>query len=106
MSNSLLTGDRFALKDAAAMTCRIDRRLIEEGLVVLRISGQLTGDDVEVLRDAIAEQCGLVAIDLNEVDLVDGSAVNVLAGSEADGIEIRNCPPYIRVWVDQERARR
>ena len=87
------------------MTCRIDRRLIDEGLVELCISGQVTGDDVDILRVAIDQERQLLAIDLNEVDLVDGSAVNVLAISEADGIELRNCPPYIREWVDQERAR-
>ena len=87
------------------MTCRIDRRLIDEGLVELRISGQVTGDDGDILRVAIDQERQLLAIDLNEVDLVDGSAVNVLAISEADGIELRNCPPYIREWVDQERAR-
>ena len=87
------------------MTCRIDRVLIEGGLTVLRIFGRIARGDVDVLRIAIDQERGLLAIDLEEIDLVDGDAVNLLAVSEANGIELRNCPAYIREWVDQERAR-
>jgi hypothetical protein len=86
------------------MTCRIDRRLTEKDVVVLRISGRLTGDDMDVLRAAIDQERGVVAIDLEEVGLVDRAAVILLALSEAKGIALRNCPPYIREWVDRERA--
>jgi anti-anti-sigma regulatory factor len=86
------------------MTCRIDRLLIEADLVVLRISGRLTADNMDVLRAAIDQERGAVAIDLEEVGLVDGGAVTLLALSEAEGIALRNCPPYIREWVDRERA--
>ena len=85
------------------MVCRIDR-LIEKDLVVLRISGGITGDDTDVLRAAIDQERGAVAIDLEEVGLVDRGAVTLLALSEPKGIALRNCPPYIREWVDRERA--
>jgi anti-anti-sigma regulatory factor len=86
------------------MACRIDRLVIERGLVALRISGRITGDDVDVLRAAIAQEGGAVAIDLEEVGVVDRAAVNLLVFSEGRGIALRNCPPYIREWVDRERA--
>ena len=86
------------------MACRIDRLLIDKDLVVLRISGRITGDDMDVLRAAIDQEPGAVAIDLEEVGLVDRGAVTLLALSEAKGIALRNCPPYIREWVDRERA--
>ena len=57
------------------MACRIDRLLTEGNLVVLRISGRITGDDVDVLRAAIDQERGAVAIDLEEVGLVDRGAV-------------------------------
>ena len=44
------------------------------------------------------------AIDLKNVLLVDREAVKLLALSEANGTELRNCPPYIREWVTRERA--
>ena len=36
--------------------------------------------------------------------LVDREVVKLLALSEANGIELRNCPAYIREWIAKERA--
>ena len=85
------------------MTCRIDRLSIEQG-VVLRISGRIAGEDLEVLRTAL-EEGRVVALDLAEVELVDRDAVKFLALTEANGIELRNCPAYIREWITRERGR-
>ena len=87
------------------MTCRIDRLVVDGILPDLRISGRIEADDVNVLRVAIDHEPGPITIDLEEVSLVDRSAVNLLAVSEARGIELRNCPAYIREWIDQERPR-
>ena len=86
------------------MPCRIDRLVMKRDLVVLRISGRITGDDVDVLRAAIDQEGGAVAIDLEEVGVVDRAAVNLLEFSEGRGIELRSCPPYIREWVNRVRA--
>ena len=89
------------------MTCRIDRLLIEGDLVVLRISGRLTGDNMDVLRAAIEQERGAVAIDLEEVGLVDRGAVTLLALSEAKGIALSNCPPvHPRMGRPRASARR
>jgi len=85
------------------MTCRIDRLAIEQR-VVLRISGRIAGEDLEVLRTALTES-RVVAIELAEVELVDRAAVELLALNEANGIELRQCPAYIREWVTRERRR-
>ena len=85
------------------MTCRIDRLSIEQG-VVLRISGRIAGEDLDVLRTAL-EEGRVVAIDLTEVELVDRDAVTFLARTEGNGIELRHCPAYIREWVTRERGR-
>ena len=87
------------------MACRIDRLTAEGDFVVLRISGRMTQDDIPALRAAIDQERGaLAAIDLTEVGLVDRDTVDLLASSEGRGIELRNCPPYIREWVDRVRA--
>ena len=86
-----------------AMTCRVDR-LIEEDLTVLRISGRITTEHLEVLRAAVEEESGAVAIDLEDVGLIDGDAVRFLAIIEANGGALRNCPAFIREWVNRERA--
>ena len=79
--------------------------MTDRGPAILRISGRIAADDVEVLRAAIDQERGPLAVDLEEVSLVDSVAVNLLAVSEANGIELRSCPAYIREWIDQERAR-
>ena len=83
------------------MTCRIDRLSTEQGLV-LYISGRIAAEDVDVLRTALDER-RVVAIEVAAVELVDGDAVKLLAQIEAEGIELRNCPAYIREWITKER---
>jgi hypothetical protein len=86
------------------MTCRVDRFLTEEDAAVLRLSGRITDEDVDVLRVALEQETGAVEIDLRDVSLIDREAVKVLAVSEGNGVGLRNCPAYIREWIDRERA--
>jgi len=86
------------------MTCRIDRLVIGEDLVMLRISGRISGQDVDTLQALLEQERSAVAIDLKELSLVDREAVQLLALHESRGTELRNCPAYIREWVTRERA--
>ena len=86
------------------MSCRVDRAVSAENLVVLFISGRITGEHVDMLRGVLRQESARFAIDLKNVLLVDREAVKLLALSEAGGAELRNCPPYIREWVTRERA--
>ena len=88
------------------MSCRIDRVVSAEHLVVLLISGRITGEHVDMLRGVLEQEAGGFAIDLKNVLLVDREAVKLLALSETNGAQLRNCPPYIREWVTRERAER
>jgi hypothetical protein len=88
------------------MSCRIDRLVIGEDLVVLCISGGITGQDVDMLRRLLEKERSAVAIDLKHVLLADREAVKLLAFRESNGAELRNCPAYIREWVTRERADR
>jgi anti-anti-sigma regulatory factor len=83
------------------MTCRIDRVSIEHG-VVLRVSGRIRGENLDVLRTAL-EESRVVAIELAEVELVDRDVVKLLAQTEAEGIALRSCPAYVREWITKER---
>jgi len=56
-----------------------------------------------MIKDVLGREKRRVAIDLKEVVLVAREAVDLLALSEANGIELRNCPSYIREWVDRSR---
>ena len=83
------------------MPCRIDRLSTEQGLV-LCISGRLAEEDLELVRMALDGR-RLVAIELAEVELVSRDAVKLLIAAEAEGIELRSCPAYIRAWITNER---
>lgn len=85
------------------MTCRIDRIPTDQGLV-LRIIGRITGEDLDVLRTALVDG-SVVALELAELELVDRDALKLLAVNEANGIELRHCPAYIREWIGTERDR-
>ena len=86
------------------MSCRIDRVVSAENLVVLFISGRITGEHVDILKGVLEQESGGFAIDLKNVLLVDREAVKLLALSEGKGTALRNCPPYVREWVTRERT--
>lgn len=86
------------------MSCRIDRVVSAENLVVLRISGRITAQELGILRDLLGQEGDAVAIDLKDVLLVDREAVKFLAFSEFNGLELRNCPAYVREWITRERV--
>ena len=86
------------------MSCRIDRVVGGDNLIVLCITGKLREEHVDTLRNALRREAGALAIDLKNVSLVDREAVKLLARCETNGTELRNCPLYIREWVTRERA--
>lgn len=86
------------------MAFRIDRRLIDQDLLILSISGRIAERDVDTLRSLLEQEERVVAIDLKDVLIVGGEAIKFLALRESHGVELRNCPPYIREWITRETA--
>jgi len=72
--------------------------------VIFRVSGPITGRDVDMIRAVLEQESNPLAIDLKQVLLADREAVRFLAACELNGIELRNCPAYIREWVTREGA--
>ena len=68
------------------------------------MSGRIIGEHVEMLQDVLEHESGGLAINLKNVSLVDREAVKLLAISEANGIELKDCPAYIREWITREKA--
>ena len=88
------------------MICRIERVLSPDGFAVLRVSGRIDRTRVETLRESMEKEetaKGKLAIDLAEVTLVSQEAVEALAAAEANGIELRNCPAYVREWISRAK---
>jgi hypothetical protein len=69
---------------------------------VLHISGRITREDLDVLRTALNDS-SVVAVELTELALIERDALKLLAVYEANGIELRHCPAYIREWIRSER---
>jgi hypothetical protein len=76
------------------------------GDAVLAISGRLQASDLGELAAALdSEPVGLaLVLDLKDVVLADEDAIRFLYSCERDGIELRNCPSYIRTWMAREHA--
>jgi len=78
------------------------------GEAVFRLSGRLGAESVaELERLFSAEASGRpIVLDLKDLTLADREAVIFLAKCEADTVQIKNCPPYIREWIKRERLER
>ena len=76
------------------------------GEVVLTLSGRLDADSLsELATELDAQPAGwAVVLDLKDVVLVDRDTVRFLRAHERDGIALRNCPPYIRAWIEREET--
>ena len=75
------------------------------GEVVIKLSGRMGAENLGELEKLIsAESDGRrVVLDLKDLTLVDQHAVSFLRRCEADSLQLRNCPAYIRTWITEEQ---
>jgi anti-anti-sigma regulatory factor len=75
------------------------------GEVVFKLSGRMDAENIGELEALIGvESSGLhIVLDLKDLTLVDQDVVSFLVRCEADSIELKNCPAYIREWMTRER---
>jgi hypothetical protein len=74
------------------------------GEVVFRLSGRMEVENIVELETLLgAESSGRrMVLDLEDLALVDQDVVRFLRCCEADGINLENCPGYIREWMKRE----
>jgi len=74
--------------------------------VVFSLSGRIEMEDVAELQRLIAlEAAGQgIALNLQNVTLIDRDAVGFLACCEMEGIRLDDCPAYIRGRIAAERG--
>jgi hypothetical protein len=70
----------------------------------LLLSGRIQSDRIACIRSAMNDGCARQILDLREVTLVDIAVVRFLINCEDEGIEMVQCPPYVREWIVRERA--
>jgi hypothetical protein len=86
------------------MTLMIER-VFDGKQTTIRLFGRMGPEHLGELKSLIENSTPVVALDLDEITLVDVDAVNFLRRCEAAGIELRHCSPYIREWMDREQDR-
>jgi len=68
----------------------------------LRISGQIDESHLAAIEAEVRRYRPRLVFDLAEATLVDRTVVQFLAAREAEGVELMNCPRYVREWIGRE----
>jgi hypothetical protein len=78
----------------------------ENGEVVFTVSGRLGAENLAELETQFSSEASgrRIVLDLRELTLVDQDAVSFLVRCEADNIQLKDCPAYIREWITRERG--
>ena len=71
----------------------------------LRLSGRIEEDHLAAIQEEVRRYHPRLAFDLGEATLVDREVVRFLAEREVEGVELVDCPRYIREWIARERSR-
>jgi anti-anti-sigma regulatory factor len=78
------------------------------GEVVLALIGRMSDENLPALKSVIASERNTyrIVLDLKDVILVDREVIHFLGQCETGEIKLKNCPPYIRDWIDGNRKRK
>jgi hypothetical protein len=85
------------------MTLKIERSSAK-GRTRIRLSGGFRAEQIEQVRAEIDRCDQPVALDLEEVDLVDVEAVRFLNACQSQGVRMLHRSAYIREWMLRERG--
>ena len=79
------------------------RRSEDNGHAIFALSGRIEEKHVPELQELLDTEAKPteVTLDMTEVKLVDREAIRFLAACKARGIELKDCPSYIRMWIEQ-----
>ena len=66
------------------------------------LSGEFRSNHLDQVKAEISRG-EPIALDLEEVDLVDIEAIRFLNAREDEGISVLHCSPYIQEWMSRER---
>jgi hypothetical protein len=85
------------------MTLKIERTFRGRDMRI-RLSGQLRSEHLGQVKSEVGRAGQRVALDLEEVDLVDIDGVRFLNECESAGVAVVGCSPYIKEWMLRERG--
>jgi anti-anti-sigma regulatory factor len=78
----------------------------ENGEVVFKLSGRIERENIAEVKALLSAETSKrhILLDLSDLTLVDQDVVSFLRHSEAYGVELKNCPAYVREWMKQENS--
>jgi hypothetical protein len=71
---------------------------------IIWLIGRIRSEDLEELKAQTNDSGERMILDLHEVTLVHADVIRFLSASEEEGITLARCPPYVREWIQRERA--
>ena len=76
------------------------------GEVVFKVSGRIDEENVSELKALFKTEANgrRIVLDLKDLTLVDRDGVIFLGECQANDVELKNCPAYIREWIKRERG--
>jgi hypothetical protein len=80
-------------------------RTVDGTSVVFVLCGRIEPEHLAELQALVDAETHAVVLDLKEVTLVDRDTIRFLAACEGNRIEVRNCPAYVRQWLETEHRR-
>jgi len=79
-------------------------KLSKSGATFLRLSGRIEAEYIPQLKAEIEAEPVVSCLDLDQVKLLSSEVLTFLDTCERQGIELRNCPPYVREWITAKRS--
>ena len=84
------------------MTLKIETHF-DGNKLTLRLSGRMKEECLEELQALLDDASPEAILNLGDVSLVGVEVVRFLANCENAGVELVDCSPYIRDWINRER---
>ena len=75
------------------------------GEVVFTLSGQMDEEPIAELETLISSEANTrpIVLDLKNLTQVNENAITFLERCEANSITLKNCPAYVREWINAQR---
>ena len=77
----------------------------ENGEVVFTLSGQMDEEPIAELEILISSEANgrRIILDLKDLTLANENGITFLERCEANSITLKNCPAYVREWINGQR---
>jgi len=78
-------------------------RIPGEQVTTIKLIGRMRADCLAELKEQIATGATSIALELEELTLVDVEVVRFFGVCESEGIQLLHCSAYIREWIAREQ---